>query len=351
MLAALALALASLRDGDELPTEIVVMPAGPAIQARDGRSWTLLDAEAVAARSNDLLGGQEAVIDYEHQSLDAQERGHPAPAAGWISRFRATAEGAVAAVVRWTARAEQMIRQDEYRYCSPVFKFDVESREVLAIHHVGLTNSPALPDIPAVARRHLEEVHVSMTLTLQQLLALLGLDADADEAAAKAALESQRAEAAAAARAQIAKAADLPEDADADAIATGIVALRAKAADPRPAPDPAQWVPRSEFDAANQRLSALEESTATASATAAVDAAVKGGKVTPANREWALAYAKQDPAGFAQFVGAAPTILQSGETAPGPAPEGGLTAAELAVCRALDVTEDEMRAQKREVAA
>ena len=348
MIGALALALSSSGDA-EPPTEIVVLPAGPWVETRDGRAWTLPDAAAVAERSNALLGDQEAVVDYEHQSLDAQRTGQPAPAAGWISRFRVTPQGAVAAVVRWTEKAAKFIADGEYRYVSPAFKFDEATREILAVYQVGLTNSPALPDIPAVARQRLDEVYITMNVSIGQLLALLGLDETADQQAVEAVLAKLRSDGAAAARAEIAEAAGLPEDADGATLAAGIAALRARPAGSAD-PDPAQWVPRTEFDAAAKRLSALEESTATASATAAVDAAVKSGKVTPANRGWALGYAKQDPDGFAQFVGAAPTILQSGETAPSPAPNG-LTADEIAVCRTLGLTEDEMRAQKQRVAA
>ena len=96
-------------------------------------------------------------------------------------------------------------------------------------------------------------------------------------------------------------------------------------------PDPDEFVPRAEFDRLRETLARLETEGAEARATAAVDAAVKAGKVTPASRDWALGYARKDAAGFAEFVEGAPAILDGGRAVPAAAPgEGGdaLTAAD-----------------------
>ena len=119
-------------------------------------------------------------------------------------------------------------------------------------------------------------------------------------------------------------------------------------------PDPDEFVPRAEFDRLRETLARLETEGAEARATAAVDAAVKAGKVTPASRDWALGYARKDAAGFAEFVEGAPAILDGGRAVPAAAPgEGGdaLTAEERAVCRATGVSEEDFRASRKALAA
>lgn len=140
---------------------IQLLPAG-AFKARDGRpkdvaagAW-FIDGQIarrviakVAARAADL------VIDYEHQTLNSAENGQPAPAAGWFHALQwREGYGLFATDVRWTDRAQSMISAGEYRYLSPVFSYDQKTGEVLELHHVGLTNFPALDgmaSLPALA--------------------------------------------------------------------------------------------------------------------------------------------------------------------------------------------------------
>jgi phage I-like protein len=132
---------------------IQLLPTGT-FRARDGRPkdvasgyWLITAPVAqrlirkAAERATDL------VIDYEHQTLNSAENGQPAPAAGW---FRSTSlewregHGLYAGQVQWTNKAAAMIAAREYRYLSPVFSYDKQTGEVLELHHVGLTNFPAL---------------------------------------------------------------------------------------------------------------------------------------------------------------------------------------------------------------
>ena len=61
------------------------------------------------------------------------------------------------------------------------------------------------------------------------------------------------------------------------------------------------------------RFNALGSDGAEAKATAAVDAATRDGKIATASRKWALAYAKENPAGFGTFVDGAPVVVAPGE--------------------------------------
>ena len=177
----------------------------------------------------------------------------------------------------------------------------------------------------------------------EQLTALrqaLGLAADADVPAILAA-----AAVAVAGNASLAKVAEkvgLAKDASGD----DVVAAAHRA------PEAGAFVPRSEFDAVAARLKAVETSSADEKATAAVDAAVEAGKVTPAQRDWAMAYAKTDPEGFGKYVEATPAIVKPGRTgrgAPGTVadPEAELTADELAVCSAMGVKPEDYKAARK----
>lgn len=134
-------------------TAVQLFPAG-AFKARDGRpkdvrdGYWFIDSQVAgrliakaASRATDL------VIDYEHQTLNSSENGQPAPAAAW---FKGSALewreglGLFAIQVAWTKNAATMIAGKEYRYLSPVFSYDKITGEVLELHHVGLTNFPAL---------------------------------------------------------------------------------------------------------------------------------------------------------------------------------------------------------------
>lgn len=99
----------------------------------------------------------DLVIDYEHQTLNSAENGQPAPAAAWFKGKALVWRegfGLFATQVNWTGNAASMIAAKEYRYLSPVFSYNKQTGEVLELHHVGLTNFPALDgmsSLPALA--------------------------------------------------------------------------------------------------------------------------------------------------------------------------------------------------------
>jgi phage I-like protein len=92
--------------------------------------------------------GKDMVIDYEHQTLlDVQ-----APAAGWIKRLVWKGTEGLWAVVEWTARAREYLKNREYRYFSPVFWVD-KGRKLVSVDNVALTNAPLMNNIkPIIAK-------------------------------------------------------------------------------------------------------------------------------------------------------------------------------------------------------
>ena len=363
-----AAAAVELPAGTDAPRELLLLPAGR-IETRphDSReAWHNTDAEAVVAASREMRS--PLPIDYDHQTQFVPQNGQPAPAAGWIRNLFARG-GEVWGEVEWTERGRQAVASREYRFISPTFLYEMASRKVKRIIGAGLTNSPAF-FMEAIASAQRAE----SDMDLEKLRKALGLAKDATEeqilAAASAAAASHTAIAAAArafgleegatadrvaaaatasasGMAAIAKAAGLERTARPETIATAVAVARAGSGDP----DPARFVPRSEFDALSERLNGIETGTAEAKATAAVDDAVKAGKVTPAQRDWALGYARNDLAGFEAYAAATPVIVEPGPIVDSARPPGDpnadLNREELAVCRATGIEPEAFKASRK----
>ena len=88
--------------------------------------------------------GVDLVIDYEH-TTPAVEAGKvtKALAAGWIKGLRyVKGEGLYADPVEWTDGAAAEIAAREYKYSSPVIVYDEETKVIVKLHSVALTNKP-----------------------------------------------------------------------------------------------------------------------------------------------------------------------------------------------------------------
>ena len=94
----------------------------------------------------------DLVVDYEHQSLWGGE----APAAGWITEiWSAKDDSELWGKVKWTDRALEYIKNEEYRYLSPVFNFSAVDQKTGAnigvrLESVALTNTPFLDELGEV---------------------------------------------------------------------------------------------------------------------------------------------------------------------------------------------------------
>lgn len=135
--------------------EFRVLPPG-VFRSSDGRPANLpgwkIDAQIGARLAALAASGDDLVIDYEHQTIQAKANGQPAPAAGWFRSLKwRDGQGVFAANVRWTDKARAMIAAREYRYISPVFTFDTDTGEVQRVVGLGLTNTPALSGLTDLA--------------------------------------------------------------------------------------------------------------------------------------------------------------------------------------------------------
>ncbi|WP_301665827.1 phage protease, partial [uncultured Alistipes sp.] len=88
-----------------------------------------------------------------------------------------------------------------------------------------------------------------------------------------------------------------------------------------------------------EELKALKAQNAQRDADAAVEMALKAGKITPAQKEWATSYALSDPKGFAAFAEKAPQVVPMGAVGFEDIKKGNGTidAATMMACKQLGV--------------
>jgi len=308
-------------------SEIQLFPAG-VFRARDGRphgveGWCL---DADAARRLVALATERQtpfVIDYEHQTLYAETSGNPAPAAAWFNTLEwREGDGLYAVDVEWTERAAALITGDEYRYLSPVFKFDPNSGVVTELLMAAVTNNPAIDGIADVAAaRYLHQPHEETKPVDKELLELLGLGEDATPEQVRAAVQ-----------ALMDKAAKTETD---------MAALRSQANNP----DPEKYVPKAAFDELNTRVTALSTQLTTGEVDKLVGEGLEDGRLMPSLESWARDLGKKDIAALRSFLGSAqPIAALTGQQTNGKTPPEGddqLTEEELAVCRHMGQTPEE----------
>lgn len=340
-MAAMKTALAKLLAGSSLAVHVAdlasvdvgenwlrLIPAGT-FSGRDGRgpyhAGDKADLDRIADMTRRYNGATEIVIDYEHQTLAAKENGKPAPAAGWIKEIEARDDGLYGRV-EWTANAAAAIDAKEYRYLSPVY-YHTKDGKVLVLQHAALTNTPNLDHMQVSA--HSVLFPPEQEVTMKTVLAALGLAESASEGEALTAVNSLLAD-----RKAITAAAGLAEDAAASVI---VAAMSASAGQP----DPSKFVPISLVTAMQADIQTLRGTLDQDKAEKAVGDAIRDGRLTPAQKDWALSYHRADPAGFAEFVGKAPVLTaaqRSGATAQPPKKaEGALDAHHSAIAAAMGV--------------
>jgi phage I-like protein len=295
---------------DSVPVEFQILPYGAVALADD--KPILVDEAAMESVIADFRAKQEdLVIDYEHQT----ETGAEAPAAGWIKNIIARGKDGLWVVVEWTERAREYLRAKEYRYYSPVFKYNKMDRRLLSIERLALTNAPRFLALkPIVAKNKTEgqirkEEKNKMDL-LNALIELLGLDAAATAEQVVAAVKalqgkateteaSKATEKIVAAKAVL-DALALKTDATESEVVASILALRQS-------DGLAAEVAKQKMEIEELRAEAAKRKAAEL-----VRTALAAGKITPAQTDWATEYAKSDPAGFEIFAAKAPAIVPLG---------------------------------------
>lgn len=326
-------------------SEIQLLPAGQ-FRAGDGRPKDVphwyLDAALAQAIIDKLKSRKNAlVIDYEHQTLYADQSGQPAPAAGWFRTLEWRAgQGLFALHVEWTARAKQLIEAREYRYLSPVITYHKKTGAVTALVMAALTNTPGIDgmvglDARAAARFSFDQPDHSMNQ--EELRKALGLNDEATDDELKQA-----------AAALLAKAEKLR------VTETELAAL--KAAKPDAKPDPAQYVPVATVTQLQSQVAELTTKINKTEIDGLIEGALQAGKLLPPMEQWARELGAKDVALLrAHLDAAAPIAALTGTQTGGKAPAGkskdGLSEDELAICKNMNIKPDDYQKSKQAEAA
>lgn len=317
------------------PEIISILPVGHVVSSKgkfdvDAESFELMKAK-IAQRGVDL------VVDYEHQTLE----GVQAPAAGWVKELILD-DGNIKAKVDWTPKAREYLENREYRYVSPVITVRKSDGKAVGLHSIALTNTPAIEGMtPLVNKSEPEGGQEPMNELLKTLAGLLDLGEDATEEQVVEALKALK---------DAANATKQPPDDDsvvANKAVCELLGLKAGAPTEEVTAKIAGLQAGASIDPnLASEVKALKDQLANRDADEAVEMALKAGKITPAQRDWAKSYALSDPKGFAGFVELAPAAVTMSEVAGGAATVAlkaeELTGDAMLACKQIGVSAEDI---------
>lgn len=294
---ALCFELPSSPDG-LLPDWVPLIPVGEVV-GRDGRAWRNPAPEQVIA--NTKATNRQQPLDYEHSTELKAPKGEEAPAAGWFTDYRLN-NGFIEGKLELNARGLASVANREYRYLSPVFRYDQAGR-IHDITSAGLTNTPNLL-LPALNQEQSSLQPVlpqpqEYSMTLEELLAKLRAALGAGDGASAeellAAIETIK---------------TTQKEALQQAQNRELLSLD-------------KYVPRGDYDTVLQRAANAEQKlaeTAKAELETAInheiDQAIALGKIAPANKGFYQAACRQSGGleSFKAFVAQAPQVVGGGVT-------------------------------------
>ncbi|WP_439861621.1 phage protease [Pseudomonas sp. MBLB4136] len=319
---------------------IQLFPAG-AFKARDGRPkdvqaghWYIDAQVAAQVMARAATRKTDYVIDYEHQTLNSEKNGLPAPAAGWVKGIGLEwreGQGLFATEPDWTRKGADYIESREYRYLSPVFTYDTRTGAVLELLHVALTNYPALDgmeSLPALAAARFQladpaapSAEENQSVNKEQLIALLGLSSDASEEDIQTALTALKADAG-----------------KTQELQTALAAAKAQGE-----PDPAKYVPVTVVEDLKKDIAALKATQLGGEVDGLVSAGLADGRLLPAQEKWARELGQKDVAALKTYLEQTPAIAalkgqqSQARQAPALTTVEQLDAEALAVCKAMGI--------------
>lgn len=332
-------------DGMELtdvPSEIKLLPLG-IVHSQKG-DFLVDDESFELIRKRFKERKLDIVIDYEHQTLNDVQ----APAGGWIKELY-KGEDAIIAKVEWTSRAAEYLKNKEYRYLSPVVMVRKKDQKATIIHSAALTNTPAIDGMFAVVNSlDIDDMETEggKEMDLKELAKTLGLPETASEEEIKNAL-AEAVKAAEKVKEQEGKAPDesrkaaageeivanstilsmlgLKENARTEDVAASIMDLKADGAD------------------IQAEMRALKEKMQEREAAEAVEKALKEGKITAAQNEWAKEYAMKDLKGFQSFTDKAPVVVPQGKLNLKDTPASSDKEVDAVILKNLGISEEDVK--------
>jgi phage I-like protein len=288
------------------PEWVELIPAGPTVLGRDGRTWLFDDLAQRLVLDAFTSRGLDLAVDWEHASEILAPSGQPAPASGWVDQLEIR-DGALWGHIAWTPTAAAQVASREYRFLSPVFDYDLTFMRISRMVSVGLTNKPNL--FLTALNHEAQEHQVPLPIALCSALGI-----------AESATENE-------------------------AIAAAAQLKTAAAARNSEQPDLNRFVPRPDFDAVQARALNAETALATHQRTerdsainTEIEAALKAGKITPATADYHRAACAEQGGldRFRSYVQAAPVVADvsglSGIQPKDPGTATALNAEQTAIC-------------------
>lgn len=291
-------------DIGQCPEEVKILPVGT---VNSEKGDFIVDQESYKEMKAEMQRrGIDIVIDYEHQTLkDVQ-----APAGGWVKDLIYTPE-AIVAKVEWTPKAKEYLKNKEYRYLSPVVLTRKSDSKAVVLHSLALTNTPAINGMFTIVNSVDFDTYNTPTggkeMDLQRIKELLGLPAETPEEDVMNALvkvlekvkdapdPKTEEDKEVVANSVILGLLELPADSKTEDVTTKIMALKAGASQ------------------RDQEMKETLERLKQKEADDAVMMALKAGKITAAQKDWAKEYALKDRKGFDSFVEKAPAVVPVGK--------------------------------------
>lgn len=282
--------------------------------------FTVTDEHLQQMVRNFGIYNNEVLCDWEHMSA----WGGDSKASGWIKAVEIR-DGRLWGQVEWTPTALQQIKDREYRYLSPAFKLKYEDERTgqemgARLFSIALTNIPYFETnlVPIAAKGgmmdELKKIAAALglpeTATVDEILAAIQTLEDelasmsGDTAAAKTKPLSELTKLAKTKLATLTAASQLVEQLRTELKLSAeakpeafLAALKLREGDPTQA----------------AKLSELQTEVATMKAEKLVAQGQAEGKITAATREWAMAFAKSDAAGFTTWLASAPVTVPVNE--------------------------------------
>ncbi|WP_345858715.1 phage protease [Shewanella algae] len=340
-----------------------------------GGKWLMDNIAFAALQANTPHQAGDLVVDYEHQTLNKEKNGEPAPAAGWFSIKEVAYRPGEGLFIkpRFTDKALAFLAAKEYRYFSLVFGYDTTTGRPQFIHSGALTNRPGvdgmLPLAELSARLNaagsglpiqpeaLPQVHPTppnteekpVNDTLKKLLAKLGVSLEegtelneeraAAALAALCALETQVGEVAELQTQLAALSANPP--ANSSVVGAGQVDL-------------SQYVPIATVNALREQLTALTAENGALTVEQTVKAAIDDGRAFACEKDYLESLGKQSMVALTANLDARKPLaaLTAKQTTTVPAPKeqdtklAALSAEEKQLAKAWGMSEDEFAKAK-----
>lgn len=329
-----------------VPDKIKILPFG---NIKSQKGDFIVDDESYKQIKNNFKNrGLDLVIDYEHQTLENVQ----APAGGWIKDIEKE-DDAIVAKVEWTSKAAEFLKNKEYRYLSPVVLVRKSDNKAIILHSVALTNTPAINNMyPIINSIDLNKYYEEeMQMDLKKLAITLGLPETAtedevmevlkkvidpkgnednkqtNEETKKDMSKETKADEEIVANKTICGLLGVTEDAKTEDVAAAIMALK----------NPSDSVTVAEYKALKARLDKKDSEEL-------VLTALKSGKISSAQKDWAEEYALKDPSGFKKFVEKAPQTVPMGELDIDNNSKGTLISDEttMKVCKMVGVNKEDV---------